>query len=498
MAVNKKNDEALVEIGKALFDELGFYAASNSIKPLYVANGLFRETSGITCDITDIYEWVRAENTKKSLTSKQIYDKYPSTFVSYECQEASIEELKEIRYYLEKLFNPDSNIQSGKDYSVPNISSIWMVSSKDRAEQGTGGFLYKILNGKYLGCKSKAISVINEALKDDDDDITRTIKPIIASKNDSERKCCRDLSIDEIDYSVAPETIITVRKGFDCLADNCMNEEGRLSEDSLMVLKRMTNYAMFAMFFYLTDINRSRYNGKKIPLLLDADTGLGAIINASSKCFIECKKSMERYTVNFVKKWLIASKVISDVSKKKKCLHYLSEDINVTDEVRNELCLQFENNCRRGDEPILALANSIQYVLYTKTYSHTTPSDFCGHIGTKAGLVGPSGNTNYRRLLINRFLLETIIFSAVSKKQLGSGVELKELGTILRERYNIIIGTDIDKDYEMLNKIGIAQNTPEDLRGALSLNSQEIADKLIALGLGKRYADGVTIIGKGL
>lgn len=493
-----KNDEALVEIGNALFEDLGFYAASNSIKPLYVANGLFREVTGTTCDISDIYEWVRAENSKKSLTSKEILDKYSSIIIQREGEDASLEELKELRYYLEKLFNPDSNIQSGDAFSVPNISSIWQVRTFVQGEQGVGSFLYKILNGKYEGKKSKAIEVIDKALKNDDDDITRTIKPIIASKSDNERKVSKDPSIEVIDYTIAPGTVVTVRKGFDCLTENCVDKTDKVSEDSLMILRRMTNYAMFALFFYLSDINHTKYSGKRVPLLLDADTGLGAIISASSKCFIECKKSMEKYTVNFVKDWLIASQVISDVTNKDKCLHYLTDDINVTDKVRDILCLQFENNCKLGDEPIVSVAKAIQYSMYTETYPDTTPSDFCSGIGAKAGLIGPGGNTNYRRLLINRFLLETIVLSAVSRKQLEEGIELKELGAILREQYNIIIGADVEKDYAMLDVFDIAKNTPEDLRGALSSNAQEIADKLISLGLGKRYADGVTIIGREL
>ena len=497
MAVNK-NDEALVEIGNALFEELGFYAASNSIKPLYVANGLFREVTGTTCDISDIYDWVRAENAKKSLSSKEILEQYASIIIQREGDEATIDELKEIRYYLEKLFNPDSNIQSGDTFSVPNISSIWQVRSYVQGEERVGGFLFKILNGKVDGKNSKAIEVIEKALKNDDDDITRTIKPIIAGKSDSERKYRRDISVEEIDYTIAPDTILTVRRGFDCLAENCMDNSGKMSEDSLMVLRRMTSYSMFAVFFYLSDINHTKYDDKKVPLLIDADTGLGAIVNASSKCLIECKKAVERFTTNFVKEWLLEAKLISDVNNKAKCHHYLSEDINVTDDVRLELCLQFENNCKNGDSPLLATAKAIQYALYTVTYKDTTPSDFCSVIGTRAGLVGPGGNTNYRRLLVNRFLLETIILSALTDEQLENGVEFKALGTILRDKYNIIIGTDIDKDYEMLDEFGITKNTPEDLRGALSANAQEIADKIISLGLGKRYADGVTIIGRGL
>ena len=50
----------------------------------------------------------------------------------------------------------------------------------------------------------------------------------------------------------------------------------------------------------------------------------------------------------------------------------------------------------------------------------------------------------------------------------------------------------------MLEKAKSAQDAPEDLRGELARNAHSIADMLITIGLAKRYADGVTIIGWGL
>ena len=49
--------------------------------------------------------------------------------------------------------------------------------------------------------------------------------------------------------------------------------------------------------------------------------------------------------------------------------------------------------------------------------------------------------------------------------------------------------------YGVLEDYNIAQATPGDLRGDLSVNAQKIANTYISLGLGKRYADGVTLIG---
>jgi hypothetical protein len=98
-------------------------------------------------------------------------------------------------------------------------------------------------------------------------------------------------------------------------------------------------------------------------------------------------------------------------------------------------------------------------------------------------------------LLIDRFLLETIALSVVSPQELKNGMEFKEFGKRLRKKYNIIIGTDVELEYELLENANIAQLVPGDLRGELANNARGIADMLNSMNLAKRYADGVTIIG---
>ena len=134
-----------------------------------------------------------------------------------------------------------------------------------------------------------------------------------------------------------------------------------------------------------------------------------------------------------------------------------------------------------------------------QSFSNNTPSDFCNVLGVKAGFVGPSGNAaKYKRLLINEFLLETLVLSVVDTASLDNGIELRELGDALRSSYNILIGTNTDIDFGILDAYGIADVTPENLRGELANNAKDIADMLISMGLARRYADGVTIIGWGL
>lgn len=127
---------------------------------------------------------------------------------------------------------------------------------------------------------------------------------------------------------------------------------------------------------------------------------------------------------------------------------------------------------------------------------NNSPSAFCRVLGVRCGLIGPRGNrASIKRYLINSFTLETITLGALSKEDLEDGIELKELGEKLISAYNILIGADAETEYNLLAAYNIAQATPGDLRGDLSINSQAIANTYISLGMGKRYADGVTLIG---
>ena len=81
----------------------------------------------------------------------------------------------------------------------------------------------------------------------------------------------------------------------------------------------MVSYAMFAVFFYLEDVNRTEYGGPRIPLLLDADGERGAIERASEACFIACKKAVEAYTSSFIYGWLRDNNLITDISSESFC-----------------------------------------------------------------------------------------------------------------------------------------------------------------------------------
>lgn len=268
-------------------------------------------------------------------------------------------------------------------------------------------------------------------------------------------------------------------------------------KNSLTVLKRIINFSIFATFLYLTHGNYAVHNGKKPPIVIDAGADLESIKKASEQTYTIAKKSVEDYFANTIKKWL---KPVISADTIQECKKWIDSMIFSTADRENSikpaLISYFESFCEEDVSPLAALSRALQIVLYTFEYKSNSPSDFCRVLGVRSGLIGPKGNrAKTKRYLLNSFTLETITLSALSIDELIDGLELKDLGERLFDTYNILIGADSEREYGVLESYNIAQATPGDLRGDLSVNAQKIANTYISLGLGKRYADGVTLIG---
>lgn len=492
-----RQTDFLSDYGEQIREALGFNPTSNSTKPLSIANALFRCCLGTVCEIKDIHEWVLSERRSNSriISSVDLRDKYHDILVHG--SEESIDDIRETRFLFEHIFNPDSTVYPDYRESILNISSRWLVRSSVRSEARIGDFIFEILSYPIEGKVSPAIKMIRDALKDDNDDISRLIKPILT--NLSEERI-RDIEIHPKQLTLNSSQR-SIRLGFDNLAANMKYTDQ--ASNSLLTLKRLANFAVFSSYFYLVDVNNSEYGGERTPLLLDSFSDLDAIERASELCFISSKKSVEAYVVNVLEDLILKEALIADPTNADSCRAFINNMVlnaaNENKNARDALLKYFETFYTGGDAPLRALSRAIQFALYTFTYSNNTPSDFCRVLGTRAGLVGPGGNAvKFKRLLINRFLLETIVLSTINLNNTPNGIELRELGEALRKQYYILIGTDTDKDYFLLDQAKIAQDAPEDLRGELASNARSIADMLITIGLAKRYADGVTIVGWGL
>lgn len=487
-------NDTLKRIGESVYtDYLGFAPTSNATKPPHIANGLFRACLGETCKTKDIHEWLICEGKKDAVSSERIITAYHEILERGQLEKAS--NIKDFRFLLNEIFNQDNTTYPSYDDSVMTISSHWMVKKRVRAEAGIGDFIFEILSKKIDGERSPAIDLLRTALSNDTDDMTKLVKPIIAFPSEKEK---RDVSVveypedSEIKWDSCKESI---RHGFDQLSKNLVLIEE--NKNSLLVLRRMVNYAVFASLLYLIHGNSAVFGGNRVPIVIDAGSEVDSIKKASEQSFTAAKKSVEDYYVNAIYR-VIDEEISQDTDKD--CKKWIKEMVFTSADkenaAKNAITSYFSSFCAEGDTPKYALAKALQIALYTFEYKNNSPSDFCRVLGIRAGLVGPKGNrAKIKRYLVNSFTLETITLSAISEDDLRDGIELKDLSDKLAHDYSILIGADSETEYSILEKANIAQSTPGDLRGDLSLNAKQLANTYISLGLGKRYADGVTLIG---
>ncbi len=485
----------ITSLSKRLFDEkyLGFTPTSNSTKPPHIANGLFRECLGEYWDTKMIHKWIVSEQKDKAVSSDEIVADFQGILSRKNLE--NVNNIKKLRFLLNEIFNPDNTVYPGYEFSSYNITTHWLIHSYVNSEAKIGHFIFQILSKAIDGKRSPAIELINKALKEEDDDLSNIIRPILAfpsldtKKHDNEVIFPAD---DEITWDACKQVI---RNGFDNLANNLVSVGE--SKNSLIVLERMVNFSCFATYYYLVQSDAAIYNKNRIPMVFDAGLDIESIKKSSEKSFSLAKNAVEDYFIDSITQILTHEEHLADTESS--CLKFIEEmcfsSNNREENIKTSIKSFFQSLIKDDSSPIHALARALQLVLYTFEYKNNSPSDFCRVLGVRCGLIAPKGNrAKIKRFLFDSFILETLTLSIMSEEDIQLGIEFKELGLKFTEYYNILLGADAHSEYSILKDSNISQSTPGDLRGDLVLNAQSIAEMYLSLGLGHKYADGVTII----
>lgn len=473
----------LEEIYKEVRNCIDFDFTSNSNKPSHVANNLFRCCLGSKSKTSKIHQWmVVSSNVKQKniKNSEDLLEEYKTIFDPT----TTCEDIKALRSMLYEIYNQDNTIYPNENFSCATSSNFFTVKGAVNSEQKVGTFIFNILNKNINGEKSPAIELIKKALLENDDAISRVIIPFCKG---IEQETTEEDDDDDFSWDNYKQVI---RDSFDCLANNI--KKMKLTDNSLLILQRFVSLSIFGALFYFININNIYENiDKPTPILLDLGTNSYSIIRASHECLIMAKKNIENFFVNKIYEILLPYNYQSDND----CLQRI-ESMPLNDEkVRDTLRRLFKTKLG-SEDCVMNFAKAIQETIYTHKFKNCTPIEFIRTcLGMRNGFIGPKGNGAIKRFYPCKFIIENLIFSSVCFEDLEEGIELSEFGKILRSKYNIIFGVNNDSEYKELTEYEIRSNTPGDLLGDLHKNSIAFGDAVISLGLGKKYADGVTMIG---
>lgn len=484
---------------KVFKEYIGYTPTSDSIRPIYIANGLFRYCLEEYFITNNLHEWVMGGRSKESerLNAEYINNKYKSII-----KNADYLDLKEIdifRSFLEKLFNQDGAAYGAFNFSVLNISSRVQIKDHVDSESSINKFLYKVLAAKLNGKQSKIIEIINSCLKDEDDELSMLIKPITIfnNMNDVNIKKCElpENYLNEINEYQLTGVELHIRKAFDKLAENIL----KLKEDKLLTLQRVVSFSCFSIIYHLiskvTDVNNKHYSLEdRIPILLDSGINLPAIKFTSEECFLFGKQKVEEYFAyclsDIFKSYGMESYSHNQVLEEIERIN-IKGKVGYAEEIRKSFKNIYESFYSKQKNIMEAFAQAMQFVLFTQVYT-TDPAKFCRVLGVRAGIVGPYKSWGARkRYLPTPFVLENILLSLLD---FGEEITLADFEDKLWRQFGIIIGANSDESYNRLARYNLTSNVPGNLIGEFTVNSSAIADTYISMGYGKKYADGVTTI----
>ena len=464
--------------------KIPFMFTSNSNKPSHVANNLFRRCLGKKTKMNNLHQWFNVENKKKNIVSStELLNKYNSSFAP-NTTEADI---KFFRSMLNEIFNQDNTMYPSEVFSCVTSTSEFTVKNSVAAEQGIGDFIYEILHTKIDGKESIAIKLISDALKDKNNAFSSIIMPL-----------CDNLEQEQIvemedDNKQLNRFEMTIRSAFDCLSDNLIKQ--KMHKNSILLLQRMVSLTDFCALFYFININNIDKESEITPMLFDIGSNLNSIVRSSHETYIIAKKNIEDFFTKTIYEELKNSLNNTDNACRERIASMpIDDDENQTK--RNALERLYNNKLSNNDDYLMNLAKALQEVIYTYEFKNCTPGEFLSTcLGVRNGVIGPKGGNAIRRFYPGKFIIENILLSSLNYNELKDGIEYTAFGDILREKYNIIVGINNDVECGVLENWNVLKNTPGDLRGDLHKNSQLFANVLITLGYGKKYADGVTMIG---
>lgn len=474
------SNNRLQELNDEVMESIGYRPLSNRIKPVHIANGLFREVLQESYSLNDINIWAkRFKKGREIYSGSYIKEKYSEVLDD----DMSLDEINELRGFIEMLLDADRAVTPDLRFTTLTIPSKNLVGGEVQNEFKIPHFIFKILNTEINGKVSPAIAAIKNLLQDETDEISKFISPLITSTNSEKR-------IYETFKGDLSGIELQIRTGFDLLVVN-----SKLNTNKLAFLQRIITFSCFATLYHLSskilDLTIGKQNITKIPIVFDSNLGDETIKIASQESLLLARLNIESYYEKVLEEVLQNN---YELNSKEDVLKHILEfsfpkktnsnnEISPHEEMKN-LFLGYFN---QTDNLIQSYARSIRIIMFSKVINSSDPSESYAALGSKIGLVF---GRNKKRFMPTPEILEIILLSILDPHE---SLTLSEFGQRLWQSYGIIIGANPDEDFFYLKRWGISEHIPGDLHLSLANNAEYISESFISMGYAKRYADGVII-----
>jgi len=497
--------ESAGELLRRIYDEeFGFLPTNSSMKPVHVANALFRRVAGTTTDFRPLGRVLRQYKKKdnknllvESNPNAAILEDFGERFADQYGNPPADETMTTFRSLAKDTLGADgAAFDTGQ--SSFTLSHRRMITT-DVSDNGSGDFLAALLAPTEGTAPAPAHSLLRELLDDDTDPWTMIGWPMLDVGEEREAALAgaaltrstrvqQLLAVDGSGRLLSP-TLRELRARCDQLAAY----ETRFGA-KLATLRRLVIFGCFCIHVHMVRrCGDAIEDGPRPPILLDLFDGRRRSLREASAATLQAGfRSIEQLVLHRI------GQHVDDVARAGIGEFIDSLPANEeSDRIRAEFEVQ-----RVGVEPRDALAEA-----YWKTgYSGVGPTSVQGFpwhallaLGRRSGYLLPyddrgRGGKEHKRYGANAEFAEVLVATTVAP---GDPLEFDDFLDRLRDSFGIVVGRRVD--FETIRRNDLRPGAS--LQRSISVNENDLRanvlafrDLMIDIGYAKSYADGRTII----
>jgi hypothetical protein len=464
---------------------IGFKPNTGSIKPVHIANGLFRVATGRTNDTSLLNKFVYSSSEKGKIPTGHELDNVFSLL----CEEdkidqidISMEGIAKLREFMKKVLNSDGAVfeKQMASYSAGHLGFI----TRDSIGQDGGeliGEWYKRFSPLLYKCLCNSLGT-------DDDVISLLALPLLSheyreynTKFDYDNERFFINNIDSMDKQINKHMKELGEAG---------NTLARHLEQQTNKLVRLRSIVLFTCFIILRQlVNLESYYNQDLrkgilPFLIDfSDKNNEPVAQASLMNYTLVCQSISRFYAWAFGEYLKEYYQVDELCKIPVPIYKMGSGRN--QELTSVWELAIDESINATD-PYRILGQAIYDMLALQASAN--PISYLRQLGNRSGILWPPINTQpTKRFFLQQDTLEVLIRAAVNP---GETISLSTLQQRLWDRFGIIIGGQ-QVDEEILASMGIYQADSN----ALAENRSRFISKLSNLNFAHLLADGVLKVG---
>jgi hypothetical protein len=484
------------ELRKAISDEIhrrhGYRFMEAKIKPVHIANSLMRNEHlcvGRMDVLEQLFEATLNRNTidRRLDAAQLLVDAQRERWGRL----GETDDLRSSALFTKVL--PLIRTLLGADGAVFGSSPEWssfssptaLTVTPDASDDGAGGFVHRLWGGFEESNRLDILSLLNtltapDKMSSELDDLSALLAPLVEG---TKKKVLPAVLSEDLFTGYSP-----VEQSLRDAANSLAAYEEKLQPNPIATLQRVILLAALSVFTHASTRPKERYDGVNRPLLLDA-TGdrYSNVADASTRCVSQLISDARAYMADVLRDllrlqnnaWytnpidslnsLLEARGHAPIDQRHKLVEKLddivaeSEPADIERELSEEIIRTVEGSSGRGLDGYLRL------------------------LGVRSGLLYPQQKNPNKRLVPTDRTLEVLVASTIDVN--ARPLEYRDFLDVLLQRWNIIVGGGT-VDSTLLTQVGSHVPARE-----LTENSNRFLTRLESIGLARRLADSVAVVG---